>query len=185
MPNKEKVLVIVGQTAVGKTSMSLKLASFLNGEIINGDAMQVYKNLNIVTDKIKKEKMGNIPHHLFDIKEIDEDYSVYLDAVKEYSHLKEGSMRCYKCYEFRLKLLSKYASINNFDYYSTVMSVSPYKSSKWINELGLLYQDKSIFLYSNFTILSICFNLDCAILAFVALYLNLSTIAVNLFISFC
>ena len=76
MPNKEKVLVIVGQTAVGKTSMSLKLASFLNGEIINGDAMQVYKNLNIVTDKIKKEKMGNIPHHLFDIKEIDEDYSV-------------------------------------------------------------------------------------------------------------
>lgn len=76
MPNKEKVLVIVGQTAVGKTSMSLKLASFLNGEIINGDAMQVYKNLNIVTDKIKKEKMGNIPHHLFDIKDINEDYSV-------------------------------------------------------------------------------------------------------------
>ena len=76
MPNKEKVLVIVGQTAVGKTSMSLKLASSLNGEIINGDAMQVYKNLNIVTDKIKKEKMGNIPHHLFDIKDINEDYSV-------------------------------------------------------------------------------------------------------------
>ena len=76
MPNKEKVLVIVGQTAVGKTSMSLKLASYLNGEIINGDAMQVYKNLNIVTDKIKKEKMGNIPHHLFDIKDINEDYSV-------------------------------------------------------------------------------------------------------------
>ena len=72
----EKVLVIVGQTAVGKTSMSIKLASNLNGEIINGDAMQVYKNLNIVTDKIKKENMGNIPHHLFDIKEINEDYSV-------------------------------------------------------------------------------------------------------------
>ena len=81
---------------------------------------------------------------------IDEDYSVYLNAVKDYSHLKEGSMRCYKCYEFRLKLLSEYASFNNFDYYSTVMSVSPYKNSKWINELGLLYQDKSIFLYSNF-----------------------------------
>ena len=85
-----------------------------------------------------------------DILMIDEDYSVYLNAVKEYSHLKEGSMRCYKCYEFRLKLLSEYASFNNFDYYSTVMSVSPYKNSKWINELGLLYQDKSIFLYSNF-----------------------------------
>ena len=49
----EKVLVIVGQTAVGKTAMSIKLAKALNGEIINGDAMQVYKELNIVTDKIK------------------------------------------------------------------------------------------------------------------------------------
>ena len=72
----EKVLVIVGQTAVGKTSMSIKLAKHLNGEIINGDAMQVYKGLNIVTDKIKKEQMQGIPHHLFDLKEIHEDYNV-------------------------------------------------------------------------------------------------------------
>ena len=77
----EKVLVIVGQTAVGKTSMSIKLAKALNGEIINGDAMQVYKELNIVTDKIKEEKMENIPHHLLNIKSIDEDYS-----VEEYQH---------------------------------------------------------------------------------------------------
>ena len=71
----EKVLVIVGQTAVGKTAMSIKLAKHLNGEIINGDAMQVYKDLNIVTDKITKEKMQGVPHHLLDIKTIDEDYS--------------------------------------------------------------------------------------------------------------
>ena len=102
------------------------------------------KRYNVQQEIIKKMSLD------IDIVMIDEDYSVYLDAVKEYSHLKEGSMRCYKCYEFRLKLLSKYASVNNFDFYSTVMSVSPYKSSKWINELGLLYQDKSIFLYSNF-----------------------------------
>jgi predicted adenine nucleotide alpha hydrolase (AANH) superfamily ATPase len=102
------------------------------------------KRYNVQQEIIKKMNLD------IDIVMIDEDYSVYLDAVKEYSHLKEGSMRCYKCYEFRLKLLSKYASVNDFDYYSTVMSVSPYKSSKWINELGLLYQDKSIFLYSNF-----------------------------------
>ena len=102
------------------------------------------KRYNVQQEIIKKMNLD------IDIVMIDEDYSVYLDAVKEYSHLKEGSMRCYKCYDFRLKLLSKYASVNNFDYYSTVMSVSPYKSSKWINELGLLYQDKSIFLYSNF-----------------------------------
>lgn len=72
----EKVLVIVGQTAVGKTAMSIRLAKALNGEIINGDAMQVYKDLNIVTDKITKEKMQGVPHHLLDIKTIDEDYSV-------------------------------------------------------------------------------------------------------------
>lgn len=102
------------------------------------------KRYNVQQEIIKKMNLD------VDIVMIDEDYSVYLNAVKEYSHLKEGSMRCYKCYEFRLKLLSEYASFNNFDYYSTVMSVSPYKNSKWINELGLLYQDKSIFLYSNF-----------------------------------
>lgn len=72
----EKVLVIVGQTAVGKTSMSINLAKHFNGEIINGDAMQVYKGLNIVTDKIKKEQMQGVPHHLFDLKEINEDYNV-------------------------------------------------------------------------------------------------------------
>lgn len=71
-----KVLVIVGQTAVGKTAMSIKLAKALNGEIINGDAMQVYKELNIVTDKIKEEQMGGIKHHLLNIKSINEDYSV-------------------------------------------------------------------------------------------------------------
>ena len=102
------------------------------------------KRYNVQQEIIKKMNLD------IDIVMIDEDYSVYLNAVKEYSHLKEGSMRCYKCYEFRLKLLSEYASFNNFDYFSTVMSVSPYKNSKWINELGLLYQDKSIFLYSNF-----------------------------------
>ena len=72
----EKVIVIIGQTAVGKTAMSIKLAKKLDSEIINGDAMQVYKELNIITDKITKEKMNNIPHHLLDIKSISENYNV-------------------------------------------------------------------------------------------------------------
>lgn len=72
----EKVIVIIGQTAVGKTSMSVKLAKHLNTQIINGDAMQVYKELNIVTDKIKEEKMEGIKHHLLNIKSINDDYSV-------------------------------------------------------------------------------------------------------------
>ena len=52
----KKIIVIVGQTAVGKTAISIKLAKKLDGEIINGDALQVYKGLNIVTDKIKEEE---------------------------------------------------------------------------------------------------------------------------------
>ncbi len=81
---------------------------------------------------------------------IDESHDVYLQAVKDYTNLGEGSMRCYKCYEFRLKLAAIYASNNHFDYYSSVMSVSPYKNSDWINELGNKYALDTPFLYSNF-----------------------------------
>ena len=72
----EKVIVIVGVTAVGKTSMSIKLAKAINGEIINGDALQVYKELNIITDKISEDKKQGVPHNLLNIKSINEDYSV-------------------------------------------------------------------------------------------------------------
>ncbi len=102
------------------------------------------KRYNVQLELIKKMGLD------IDVVMIDEDYEVYLNAVKEYTALKEGSLRCYKCYEFRLKKLSDFASLNGYDYFSTVMSVSPYKSSKWINELGTMYQNKSIFLYSNF-----------------------------------
>lgn len=72
-----KVIVITGPTAVGKTSLSIELAKKLNGEIINADAMQIYKGLNIGTAKITEKEKENIPHHLFDIKEVEEEYSIY------------------------------------------------------------------------------------------------------------
>lgn len=72
-----KVIVIIGPTAVGKTSLSIELAKKLNGEIINADAMQVYKGLNIGTAKVTEKEKENIPHHLFDIKEVAEEYSIY------------------------------------------------------------------------------------------------------------
>ena len=53
---ENNIIVIVGQTAVGKTDISIKLAKLLNGEIINGDAMQVYKGLDILTAKVKEEE---------------------------------------------------------------------------------------------------------------------------------
>lgn len=72
----KKVLTIVGPTAVGKTSISIKLAKKFNGEIINGDSVQIYQRLNIGSAKITKEEMQGIPHHLLDIKAPDEPFSV-------------------------------------------------------------------------------------------------------------
>ena len=71
------VIVIVGPTGVGKTKLSIELAKKINGEIINADSTQVYKTLDIATAKVTEEEKENIPHHLFDIKDITEEYSVY------------------------------------------------------------------------------------------------------------
>ncbi|MED4270210.1 tRNA (adenosine(37)-N6)-dimethylallyltransferase MiaA [Geobacillus stearothermophilus] len=72
----EKVAVIVGPTAVGKTRLGIALAKKLGGEIISGDSMQIYKGMDIGTAKVKPDEMDGIPHHLLDIKEPCEPFSV-------------------------------------------------------------------------------------------------------------
>jgi len=85
---------------------------------------------------------------------INEQYNEqeYLDYVDEFKTLKEGSIRCYKCYELRIKQTAKKAKELGFDYFTTTLSISPYKNSKWINELGKKYSEeyKVNFLYSDF-----------------------------------
>ena len=76
MNKQYDVVAIIGPTASGKTALSIELASWLDGEIINGDAMQVYKRLDIGTAKITEPEMQGIPHHLLDIKEPTESFSV-------------------------------------------------------------------------------------------------------------
>ena len=71
------ILAIVGPTGVGKTKLSIELAKKYNAVIINCDAMQVYKDLNIGTAKITEEEKEGIKHYLFDIKEVTEEYSVF------------------------------------------------------------------------------------------------------------
>ena len=71
------VIAIVGPTGVGKTKLSIELAKALNGEIINADSTQVYKGLDIGTAKVTEEEKEGIIHHLLDIKDINEDYTVY------------------------------------------------------------------------------------------------------------
>ena len=77
-----KVIVIAGPTATGKTALSVRLAKELNTEIISADSIQIYKKLNIGSAKPEKSEMQGIPHHLMDFLEPDSTYSV-ADYVKD------------------------------------------------------------------------------------------------------
>lgn len=70
------VIAIVGPTASGKTALGIELAKQLGGEIINGDSMQIYRGMDIGTAKVQPEEMDGIVHHLLDIREPDESFSV-------------------------------------------------------------------------------------------------------------
>lgn len=72
-----KIIVIVGPTGVGKTEVAIKLCEKIgNCEIVNADASQFHKSLNIGTAKIKKEEMNGIKHHLLDFLEVEDDFSI-------------------------------------------------------------------------------------------------------------
>ncbi|MBQ2873278.1 MAG: tRNA (adenosine(37)-N6)-dimethylallyltransferase MiaA [Bacilli bacterium] len=82
------IIVITGPTGVGKTKLSISLAKKYNAEIINGDAIQVYKGLDIGSAKVTNEEKEGIVHHLFDIKDVWEDYSIF-DYQKDCRNLIE------------------------------------------------------------------------------------------------
>ncbi len=72
---KPKAIVVLGQTATGKTDMTIRLAEDFNGEIISADSRQIYKGMDLGTGKVTQEEMKGIPHHLLDIKNPEENYS--------------------------------------------------------------------------------------------------------------
>lgn len=73
----KKLIVIVGPTCVGKTKLSIELAKKIDGEVINADSTQVYKDNDIATAKVTDDEMENIKHHLLSFKNLDEDYTVF------------------------------------------------------------------------------------------------------------
>ena len=75
---KKPLVILTGPTAVGKTKASIGLAKAIGGEIISADSMQVYKQMNIGSAKIKPSEMDGIPHYLVDILEPDEEFHVVL-----------------------------------------------------------------------------------------------------------
>lgn len=89
----EKVLFILGPTAVGKTDISVALAKKFNGEIISCDSVQIFKGLNIGSAKITKEEMQKVKHHLIDIKDPSETFTAYEYATAIKEKIKEISSK--------------------------------------------------------------------------------------------
>ena len=79
----DKIICVVGPTASGKTALAVELAKFTNGEVVSCDSMQIYKRMDIGTAKPTIGEMQGIPHHMIDILEPDEDFSVgrYVDMA--------------------------------------------------------------------------------------------------------
>jgi tRNA dimethylallyltransferase len=82
MVKKQRILAIVGPTASGKTSLSIELAKKFNGEVISADSRQVYRGLNLGTGKVTKEEMLGVPHHLIDVADPKDTYTV-ADFVRD------------------------------------------------------------------------------------------------------
>lgn len=82
----QKVLIITGPTGTGKTKLSVEVAKRFKTEIINGDALQVYRGMDILTAKIKEEEKCGIKHHMFDILDPSETFSIadYQKLVRDY-----------------------------------------------------------------------------------------------------
>lgn len=72
----EKILVITGPTATGKTRLSVEHAKSFNGEVVSADSMQIYRGMDIGTAKVTQAEMQGVPHHMIDIADPAEDYSV-------------------------------------------------------------------------------------------------------------
>ncbi|MFZ2484459.1 MAG: tRNA (adenosine(37)-N6)-dimethylallyltransferase MiaA [Minisyncoccia bacterium] len=85
---KKKVLVILGPTASGKSSLAVKLAKKFKGEIISADSRQVYRGLNVGTGKITKKEMRGVPHHMLDVADPRKQFS-----VSEYKKLATNSLQ--------------------------------------------------------------------------------------------
>ena len=82
---KPKILVVLGPTATGKSDLAVKLALKYNGEIISADSRQVYRGMDLGSGKITKEEMKGVPHHLLDVADPTEDFSVekYCDLAEK------------------------------------------------------------------------------------------------------
>lgn len=136
------VIVITGPTATGKTKLSIELAKKLNGEIINCDSTQIFKELDIATAKVTNEEMDGIVHHLIDIKNMDENYTVYdyqKDARRKISEILNknktpilvGGTGLYikaALYDYKFeeeKIITNYDNLETEELYDMLIKIDP------------------------------------------------------------
>lgn len=165
-----QVIVITGPTCVGKTKLSIELAKKFNGEIINADSTQIYKDLDIATAKVTLEEMEGIKHHLLSIKNIDEDYTVYdyqKDARKIMDELLKkgktpilvGGTGLYikaALYDYKFnneEKVNDYSFLSNEELYAKVMALDPnnmiHKNNRKRLERALNYMENNNVPYSS------------------------------------
>lgn len=136
------IIAIVGPTGVGKTKLSVCLAKKYNAEIISCDSMQIYRKMDIGTAKVTEDEKEGITHHLIDIKDVNEDYSVYdyqKDARKKLNDLLNdnknviivgGTGLYLKAllynYEFKeINIKRDFSKYSNTELYSMVREINP------------------------------------------------------------
>lgn len=98
MIKKQKVVVIAGPTASGKTSLGVDLALSLDGEIINADSMQVYRGMDVGTSKPTIEEQKGISHHLFDLVDPDEEFNAAIYRIKALAVINDICSRGKNCF---------------------------------------------------------------------------------------
>ncbi len=133
------IICLVGPSGIGKTKLSIDLAKRYNADIINCDATQIYRELNIGSAKVTKEEMGNIKHYLLDIKNPDEEYSVsdyqkdarkIIDSHPDKNYIVCGGTGLYVSalfydYNFPKKSNNTYTDLTNEQLYAKALEKEP------------------------------------------------------------
>lgn len=136
------IIVITGPTAVGKTKLSIELAKKYNAEIINSDSVQVYRKMDIASAKVTEEEKEGITHRLLDIKDYNEDYTVYdyqkdardnIDKLlkKNKNIIMVGGTGLYikaALYDYRFQKeeeIKKYDNLTNEELYNKIIKINP------------------------------------------------------------
>ena len=113
------------------------------------DITILYYNPNIYPDLEYNRRLNElkcflkkIPYSNVKLIETRYNQEEYYNSIKGLEKLGERSQRCFKCYKLRMEEVAKYANINHYDYFTTTLSISPYKVSDWINEIGFELEKK-------------------------------------------